>query len=107
VLAFITPKFSRRRHFKLTSFNFQGFALNQCLGHLFVRRLNDPSKGLTRDFHLFRCLLLVQALKVSKPDRLEFVNTQNDFFQHRKWDTSWLKVIAFRHGTNSPAIDRP
>jgi hypothetical protein len=78
MLAIITLKFSHRSHFKLTSFNLQGFALNQNFRHFLVRGVDNPSERLTRNLHLFRCLLLVQTLKVSKPDGLKFVNRQNN-----------------------------
>jgi hypothetical protein len=78
MLAIRTFEFSHSRHFKLTSFNLECFALNQCLRHLFARGVDNPAKGLTGDLHLLRCLLLVQTLKVSKPDGLKFVNRQNN-----------------------------
>jgi hypothetical protein len=79
VLAIITPKFLHSRHLKLTSFNLQCLALNQNLRYFLVRRVDNPSERLTRNLHLFRRLLLVQTLKVSKPDGLKFVNRQNNF----------------------------
>ena len=35
---------------------------------------DNAAKGWARHLHLSRCLLLVQTLKVSKPDRLKLIN---------------------------------
>jgi hypothetical protein len=78
MLAIITLEFSHSRHFKLTSFNLQCLALNQNLRHFLVCGVDNSAERLTRNLHLFRCLLLVQTLKVSKPDGLKFVNRQNN-----------------------------
>jgi hypothetical protein len=43
---------------------------------------NNPAKGLAGNIHLFRCPLLVQTLKVGKPDGLKLINRENDLFQH-------------------------
>ena len=35
---------------------------------------DNATKGLAGNIHLLRCLLLVQTLKVSKPDSLKLIN---------------------------------
>jgi hypothetical protein len=35
---------------------------------------DNPAKGLAGDIHLFRCLVLVQTLKVGKPDGFKLIN---------------------------------
>jgi hypothetical protein len=81
VLAIRTFERSHFGHFYHSSFDSEGHALNQDLGHLLPGRLNDPAEGLSRDAHLFGGILLIEPLIVGQPQRLVFVHRQFDFLQ--------------------------
>ncbi len=94
VLAILAPEFSRRSHLKLLSFNLQGFAINQSIRHLLVSRFDNSPKCLPRYIHLLCSLFLVQTSKVSQPNRLQFIQTEDDLIENSQGNSPRLKIIG-------------
>ena len=80
--------------FRLSAFDFEGFAVSQHIRDFFMGRIDDSAEGLPGNVHFERRLLLVQLLEIGQLDRLIFVQRQNDLFQGKGWYTSLgLEVI--------------
>ena len=72
-------------------FYFQGFAVHQDIGYLFVRRFNDSAECLPGNIHSGRCIFLIQKFVVRQANRFKFIQVQNDLFKLRRWDSPGLK----------------
>ena len=60
--------------FNGASFDGKGLAMDQGIGHLPVRRLQDAAERLAGYVHLLRRLFLIEPFQVGQTDGLEFVN---------------------------------
>jgi len=74
-------KSSSLYHLNITSIDSYRSAVDQPIRNLPVSRGQDASESSSRDFH-FRCrFFLVEPFKVSKTQRLELIESQNDLLQ--------------------------
>jgi hypothetical protein len=78
VLAFIALEMPGVLHRYIPPFYSEILAVHQSLRHLLARRLDDPAESLSGDSHLLGRLLLIHALKVSEPDRLQLVHREQN-----------------------------
>ncbi|HVP06212.1 MAG TPA: hypothetical protein VMS71_00110 [Candidatus Acidoferrum sp.] len=74
-----------------TSFNLDGFAVNQCVRYLLVGRLENATKGRAGNIHPCSRILLIKTIEVGKPKGLELVNSQGDFLQLHERDSARLE----------------
>lgn len=65
-----------------SSFYSQCFPAHKGLRHFPVRAFEDASEGWTRNLHPPGGIILVKPLEISQPQRLEFIQRQDDLIQH-------------------------
>jgi hypothetical protein len=94
-------EFPRNGHHDVTSFEFERLSLDQRLGDFSAGRFDDSGKGRSRDFHFLGRLLLVHALQVRQPKRLQLIEPQKDFLKLRKRDAPGLEIGARRLVANA------
>ena len=81
VLAIGTLECSHFGHFYNSSFDSEGHALDQCRGHLFPGRLDNPAEGLPGHAHPFGGFFLIEPFIVGQPQGLVFVHREFHFLQ--------------------------
>jgi hypothetical protein len=103
VLAIGTLECSHFGHFYYSSFNSEGHALDQYLGHLFPGRLDNPTEGLPGHAHPFRRFFLIEPLVVGQSQCLVFVYCEFHFLQCPPRHTRWLQKGEIRQRCDSSA----
>jgi hypothetical protein len=68
-------------HHDFTSFDTKCKSFNQYSGDFASRCFDDSSKSLARYSHAFSRMFMVEPFEIRQPDRLIFVNGQNNLFQ--------------------------
>jgi tRNA-Thr(GGU) m(6)t(6)A37 methyltransferase TsaA len=100
-----TLESSHFSHFYYSSFDSQGHAFDQRLGHFLSGRFHDPPESLPRYLHSLCGLLLVEPLVVGQPQRLVFVYCEFHFLQcpptvivlDKKYERGLLGLDGFSH----------
>jgi hypothetical protein len=106
MLALIATKQPLSKHCDFTSFNLEGFAADQGIGHFPVGGFDDPAEGGPGDSHALGSLFLIQTLQVGQPDGFKFIDGHHDFVEGHKRDAPGFEVIAFRLAGNPAAAKR-
>jgi hypothetical protein len=94
-------------HHNFASFDAKRQSFNQYPGYFGSCCLDDSSKSLARYPHTFSRTFVVELFEIRQPDRLIFVDGQNNLFQHQLGDSSRLKDLTNRLTSHSAATSGP
>lgn len=79
-------------HHDRAALDAQRFAVQEGVGHFFAGAFDDARERRPRNLHLLGCLLLIQAVEIGQPQRLQFVERQHHFFQRAQRCAGRLEV---------------
>jgi len=83
-------------HFVISAIDFNGFSIDQRIGHCLPGLVEDPAERRPRDPHALPGIFVRQPIQVGKPERFPFIHSNAHLIKVKHGDAAWLKKTNFR-----------